>query len=332
MAEKTWQQYWLDNYNYKSPETQDLETYARTLVFGQKKGKPQTITYLPWAAAERPFKLQGGSIEVIKTSDNSIVEVDEAVVGRDVDPQTGVVTERVVRSYFINVKATWLGQSYTERYPLMSASNEPLYSWSQNDLNKAVQRAKTKAIAIVSGIGYKFFEHTDLQFEEDGGELTPGKIAALEKKLAAPQSTPQPKETTKTPAPAPVETTKETVDTPSPTVETAKETVDTPSPTVETAKETVDAPSPTVETAKETEFFKLPSDSEKVSESTQPAAAKESALNRVEMENEIKEVFLGAKQQDERNKLYNFLIQHKTTKISELNDRQLEELHKIMTE
>lgn len=304
MAEKTWQQYWLDNYNYKSPETQDLETYARTLVFGQKKGKPQTITYLPWAAAERPFKLQGGSIELVKTSDNSIVEVDEAVVGRDVDPQTGVVTERVVRSYFINVKATWLGQSYTERYPLMSASNEPLYSWSQNDLNKAVQRAKTKAIAIVSGIGYKFFEHTDLQFEEDGGELTPGKIASLEKKLAAPKSTPQPKETTKTPPPAPAKT----------------------------AKETVDTSSPAVETAKETEFFKLPSDSEKVPEPTQPAAAKESALNRVEMENEIKEVFLGAKQQDERNKLYNFLIQHKTTKISELNDRQLEELHKIMTE
>jgi hypothetical protein len=318
MAEKTWQQYWLDNYNYKSPETQDLETYARTLVFGQKKGKPQTITYLPWAAAERPFKLQGGSIELVKTSDNSIVEVDEAVVGRDVDPQTGVVTERVVRSYFINVKATWLGQSYTERYPLMSASNEPLYSWSQNDLNKAVQRAKTKAIAIVSGIGYKFFEHTDLQFEEDGGELTPGKIATLEKKLAAPKSTPQPKETTKTPPPAPAKT--------------AKETVDTPSPAVETAKETVDTSSPTVETAKETEFFKLPSDSEKVTESTQSAAAKESALNRVEMENEIKEIFLGAKQQDERNKLYNFLIQHKTTKISELNDRQLEELYKIMTE
>jgi hypothetical protein len=318
MAEKTWQQYWLDNYNYKSPETQDLETYARTLVFGQKKGKPQTITYLPWAAAERPFKLQGGSIEVIKTSDNSIVEVDEAVVGRDVDPQTGVVTERVVRSYFINVKATWLGQSYIERYPLMSASNEPLYSWSQTDLNKAVQRAKTKAIAIVSGIGYKYFEHTDLQFEEDGGELTPGKIASLEKKLAAPQSTPQPKETTKTPAPAPVET--------------AKETADTPSPTVETAKETVDTSSPTVETVKETEFFKLPSDSEKVPETAQPAAAKELTLNRVEMENEIKEIFLGAKQQDERNKLYNFLIQHKTTKISELNDRQLEELYKIMTE
>ena len=297
MAEKTWQQYWLDNYNYKSPETQDLETYARTLVFGQKKGKPQTITYLPWAAAERPFKLQGGSIEIVKTSDNSIVEVDEAVVGRDVDPQTGVVTERVVRSYFINVKATWLGQSYTERYPLMSASNEPLYSWSQTDLNKAVQRAKTKAIAIVSGIGYKYFEQTDLQFEEDGGELTPGKIAALEKKLAAPQSTPQPKETTKTPAPAPVEI----------------------------AKETADTPSPTVETAKETEFFKLPSDSEKVSEPTQPAAAKKLTLNR-------EKIFLGAKQQDERNKLYNFLIQHKTTKISELNDRQLEELYKIMTE
>ena len=238
--------------------------------------------------------------------------MEQAVVGRDVDPQTGVVTERVVRSYFINVKATWLGQSYTERYPLMSASNEPLYSWSQNDLNKAVQRAKTKAIAIVSGIGYKFFEHTDLQFEEDGGELTPGKIASLENKLAAPKSTPQPKETTKTPPPAPAKT----------------------------AKETVDTSSPAVETAKETEFFKLPSDSEKtpttepekVPEPTQPAAAKELTLNRVEMENEIKEVFLGAKQQDERNKLYNFLIQHKTTKISELNDKQLEELHKIMTE
>ena len=108
MAEKTWQQYWLDNYNYKSPETQDLDTYARTLVFGQKKGKPQTITYLPWAA-ERPFKLQGGSIELVKTSDNSIIEVDKLL-------SVGMLTrklaryKRVVRSYFINVKATWLGQ------------------------------------------------------------------------------------------------------------------------------------------------------------------------------------------------------------------------------
>ena len=136
------------------------------------------------------------------------------------------------------------------------------------------------------------------------------------KETSGSKSTPQPKETTKLRRQHP---------------KTGKKLL-THHLAVETAKETVDTSSPTVETAKETEFFKLPSDSEKVTESTQSAAAKESALNRVEMENEIKEIFLGAKQQDERNKLYNFLIQHKTTKISELNDRQLEELHKIMTE
>ena len=41
------------------------------------------------------------------------------------------------------------------------SSGRPLASWTQNDLNRAFQRAKVKAIAIVSGIGYKWFENYD---------------------------------------------------------------------------------------------------------------------------------------------------------------------------
>lgn len=315
MAEKTWQQLWLDNYDCKTPETENLDTFVRTFTVGKKKGKPRTVSYLPWAAAERPFKLQGGKIELVKTNENTIVEVDEAVVGREVDPQTGTVTERIVRSYFVNVKATWLEQTYTERYPLMSVSNEPLYSWSQNDLNKAIQRAKTKAIAIVSGIGYKLFEQTDSQFEEDE-KLSPEQIATFEKKLK--NSTP----TTQTTPPAP------------------------PVPPKSTS-----APSKSQEkNVKETEidkseFFKMPSDSGKKPDSktvkdptpatsdtstTKEKTDSELTLERVEMENEIKEAFLGAKQQDERSKLYDFLMSHKTTKISELSLNHLKELHKMM--
>ena len=46
-------------------------------------------------------------------------------------------------------------------------------NWTQNELNKSVQRGKVKAIAIVSGIGYKLFEDGDLQFVEDGKETVP---------------------------------------------------------------------------------------------------------------------------------------------------------------
>ncbi len=200
----TWQEMWLKNYRGEG-DCKELEKRTKDLDYGSKKGG----TYLPWAIVDRIFKFQDGKTEVIRTRQfipqikqkhleggiveseviflenfESIVEVDRFYVKDEVDEETGVITPRYNLSFFVNLKATWQGQEYIERYPLLDSNSKPLSRWTQVDLNKAVQRAKVKAIAIVSGIGYKLFEDGDLQFEDDGdgkSKPEPEKETAKEK-------------------------------------------------------------------------------------------------------------------------------------------------------
>lgn len=154
---------WYKNYKGEG-DTAELESFLKKLSYGSK----DIANYLPWAVVERIFKFQGGTYKILRlTSPDSIVEVDQVKTKVDVDPDTGIVTEKIVKSYFVNVEVQWMGQVHVERYPLQGSNNTPLLSWSQNELNRAVQRAKVKAIANVSGIGYKLFEDGDLQFEND---------------------------------------------------------------------------------------------------------------------------------------------------------------------
>lgn len=153
-----WKDLWLQNYKGQG-DTAELEKHLKTLGYGSRLN----VTYLPWAVVERIFRLQGGTVEWLPVLDGTHVDVDSAVVGRESKEET--VEEVVINSYFVNVHAKWQGQSYTERYPLQDSNGKPLTRWTQNDLNKAYQRGKVKAIAIVSGIGYKLFEDGDLQFE-----------------------------------------------------------------------------------------------------------------------------------------------------------------------
>ena len=164
MAEniKNWKELWDDNYRGKGA-TEELSRFTKDLNFGSKKG----VTYLPWATVERIFKMQDGTYEIIKTGD-SYVECDSYFIGQEIDKLNGIVVEKFNNAFFVNVKVDWKGQTYTERYPLQDSSSSPLTRWTQNDLNKAFQRGKVKAIAIVSGIGYKLYEDGDLQFEDEG--------------------------------------------------------------------------------------------------------------------------------------------------------------------
>ncbi len=164
MAEniKNWKELWDDNYRGKGA-TEELSKFTKDLNFGSKKG----VTYLPWATVERIFKMQDGTYEIIKTGD-SYVECDSYFIGQEIDKLNGIVVEKFNNAFFVNVKVDWKGQTYTERYPLQDSSSSPLTRWTQNDLNKAFQRGKVKAIAIVSGIGYKLYEDGDLQFEDEG--------------------------------------------------------------------------------------------------------------------------------------------------------------------
>ena len=164
MAEniKNWKELWDDNYRGKGA-TEELSKFTKDLNFGSKKG----VTYLPWATVERIFKMQDGTYEIIKTGD-SYVECDSYSIGQELDKLNGIVVEKFNNAFFVNIKVDWKGQTYTERYPLQDSSSSPLTRWTQNDLNKAFQRGKVKAIAIVSGIGYKLYEDGDLQFEDEG--------------------------------------------------------------------------------------------------------------------------------------------------------------------
>lgn len=170
-----WKDLWLSNYKGQG-DTAELEKHLKTLGYGNR----MNVTYLPWAVVERIFKLQGGSVEWLPVSDGTYVDLDYLVVGKEYDHE-GVEKELTIQSYFINVRAKWQGQEYTERYPLQDSNGKALTRWTQNELNKSYQRGKVKAIAIVSGIGYKLFEDGDLQFE-DVEPSTPPKVKVVETK------------------------------------------------------------------------------------------------------------------------------------------------------
>jgi hypothetical protein len=160
--QREWKELWKKNYKGIG-DTADLEKHIKKLGYGARTN----ISYLPWAVVERIFRLQGGEVYWNSVNDNTYVDADFVSAGMVPDPDTGELVEKLIKSYFIRIQAVWMGVEYTERYPLQDSNGRPLLSWTQNDLNKAYQRGKVKAIAIVSGIGYKLFEDGDLQFEED---------------------------------------------------------------------------------------------------------------------------------------------------------------------
>lgn len=166
-----WKELWLKNYNNEG-DCKGLEEYVEKLDFGAKKD----AFYLPWAVVERIFRLQDGEIEILKTNDK-IVEMDKVLIAQVMDSE-GVITENASVSFFVNVKVKWQGREHIEKYPLQDSNGRALVMWNQNDINRAIQRAKVKAIAIISGIGYKLFEKNDMQFET---EDTPKKSNTITK-------------------------------------------------------------------------------------------------------------------------------------------------------
>lgn len=282
---------WLKNYRSEG-DAAELENSLKN--FPVDKGKT-LISYIPWAVAERIFKFQGGTIEVVRTQSNSIVEVDEVVTRRDIDIETGVVEERVAKSFFVNVKATWNGETYTERYPILGQGNVALQQWTQSELNRSVQRAKVKAIAIVSGIGYKLFEDGDLQFDEGDGK-TETKVEtkkATESKLKQPETKVAPKA----------------------------------EPKVEPKVALKVAPKPEKVDVRDTLFAK-----EQPVEPISVFEEEEIILpDRVSIENGIKEMYLagGAKVE---SLIQSFLKPRNTLKIQQLSDKDLKELHFILKE
>jgi hypothetical protein len=171
---ENWKDLWLKNYRGEG-DTAELSSFLKKLNYGNRNN----ISYLPWATVERIFRLQDGTIEVLPSvvSDfqTGIVEADRTFVKEEVD-SSGVVSKTYANAYFVNIRVIWQGVTYIERYPLQDSSGRALAYWTQNEINKSIQRGKVKAIAIVSGIGFKLFEDGDLQFEDNAPVLEPVKV------------------------------------------------------------------------------------------------------------------------------------------------------------
>ena len=188
--EKNWKELWLTNYRGEG-DTSELIDFLKKLNYGNRSN----ISYLPWATVERIFRLQDGKITIVKSSNQTIVEADHVQVREEINEQ-GVLVPTFANAFFINIQVDWQGQTHIERYPLQDSSGRPLTMWTQNDINKAIQRGKVKAIAIISGIGFKLFEDGDLQFEEEPTVQPKTELVAPKPKTVIPP-TPVEKQTEK---------------------------------------------------------------------------------------------------------------------------------------
>jgi len=184
MAEN-WKELWNKNYRGEG-DCAELQAFIKKLNYGARTN----ISYLPWATVDRIFQLQDGTHEFINAPDwaivydqkgeitkspyNSIVHADIAHTRDRVNAANGIIETELVFSYFILCKVEWQGRKHTEKYPLQDSNGRPITVWTQNELNKLSMRALVKAIARVSGIGYKLFEDGDLQFDDPDAKNTTG--------------------------------------------------------------------------------------------------------------------------------------------------------------
>lgn len=172
---ENWKELWLKNYRGEG-DTAELSSFLKKLNYGNRAN----VSYLPWATVERIFKMQDGKVTIARTNDK-IVESDSIHV-KDV-LEDGVIIPVFSNAYFINIQVEWHGQIHVEKYPIQDGSGRALSVWSQNDINKSIQRGKVKAIAIISGIGFKLFEDGDLQFDEDTTVVQPPKPTTKKPKV-----------------------------------------------------------------------------------------------------------------------------------------------------
>ena len=163
----TWLEQFKLNYDGKSDEAKSLE--------GSQKSNYKGNAYIPWATMERltylqdpeaTFEVLGGSYGgVLHTDSFDIKTVKESITETKTTKETTLATGLV---HFVVVKATFLGKVMTEHYPVQDNAYNAPKAVDQNMVNKALQRAKAKIASRITGIGFKLYEGSDLQFEDDG--------------------------------------------------------------------------------------------------------------------------------------------------------------------
>ena len=155
--QKTWIEVWTENYLGKSDLAKALT--PKNTYTGQN--------YLPWAVAERClFTLDpDATTEPVLNKDGGLVHTEKYTI--PVRTQSGGEYDQWMLAHFIQIKVTFMGKEFVEYYPIQDNAYAPVRVWDQNILNKTMQRAKVRAIARATGIGWSLYENGDLQFEED---------------------------------------------------------------------------------------------------------------------------------------------------------------------
>ena len=161
----TWLEQFKENYEGRSTEAKSIESLIKDNYKGNK--------YIPWATMERltyyqdpeaTFEVIDTPYGVLHTDDFTIRTEKESVTDTKTVKENTFATGLV---HFVVVKATFLGKTMTEHYPVQdNAYNAPKVV-DQNMANKALQRAKAKIASRITGIGFALYEGTDLQFEDD---------------------------------------------------------------------------------------------------------------------------------------------------------------------
>lgn len=155
--QKTWIEVWTENYLGQSELAKKL--VPKNTYTGQN--------YLPWAVAERClFTLDpDATTEPVLNQEGGLVHTEKYTI--PVRTQSGGEYDQWMLAHFIKIKVTFMGKEFVEYYPIQDNAYAPVRVWDQNILNKTMQRAKVRAIARATGIGWSLYESGDLQFEED---------------------------------------------------------------------------------------------------------------------------------------------------------------------
>lgn len=186
---KTYRKVFGDNYRGASPEGKELKDFLQKRDSGKTK-----VDYIPWAVLVRMAKMQDPDFELEKVRNhqdgtflfyNGREGMDDAC-------------------YFVKVKATFLGKTMVEEYPVQDFNFEAVcfngrtmtlasgrtkeIKMDANIINKALQRATAKVISAVTGLGLSLYENGDLQFEEDTPEVATTPASPKTKAKANPPS------------------------------------------------------------------------------------------------------------------------------------------------
>lgn len=154
---KTWIEIWTENYLGQSELSKGIT------VKNNYKGN----NYIGWAVMERCLSMLDPDSEIIleQTENGNYVHTTRDVL-RNRKPD-GTVTETELIAHFVKVSVIFMGKKFFELFPIQDNSYAAVRSYDQNDINKAIQRAKAKVISRATGIGWALYESGDLQYELD---------------------------------------------------------------------------------------------------------------------------------------------------------------------